>query len=322
MKVANKTKNEWWFFLSIFIAMVLWVIVINVENPTENVTIRNIVIEIINEDALFVEHIMYYGMEEKDLTVRFSGSKLEVDKIRNLRDEIKGVVDLSEYERYEAEEGTFNKYLPIEIDFPNSFKTVKLESQSMDMIKVYVDELAESNQEIVYGINGSLEKNYEIKNDSIKILPSNITLTGPKGLIRKVKEARIIIDITNRVDRMPIAVHIYDERGEIVNNIKLSQETVTVQYDIVKKKEVKLIADIVNTIQEDLNLIDIKMEPSAITILGDERVVDEFPNDLHVKVEINNKEGKYNTKEKISLPKEVVELGNIDEIFISYEIRR
>ena len=98
MNSNNKfTKDIGWKLLSLFIAIGLWFMVINTENPMETRSYSTTV-QLQNEEALFERGYVVVNEDEISsmrITVRLRGQRLALDRLSQSSTKVQAIVDLN-----------------------------------------------------------------------------------------------------------------------------------------------------------------------------------------------------------------------------------
>ena len=93
MQTRRKNQKVFQVILAIVVALVLWLYVINVENPTGTAHLRELPVQLQGEEILEENGLMVTDLSEDTVTVRLSGKKKTLMKIS--RKNVSFTVDVS-----------------------------------------------------------------------------------------------------------------------------------------------------------------------------------------------------------------------------------
>ena len=136
-KSPDNRKKYFTMFLSITIAVGLWVFVIENENPTIKMTYSNIPVEYLNEDALEEDGLVVADTEEA-ATVKVTLQGKRADLLDLDSDDLAAAVDVSEYTKGDH-------YVQVEVHAPDNVKVV---GTKPSQIKITVESLVSSEKTV------------------------------------------------------------------------------------------------------------------------------------------------------------------------------
>ena len=96
--------------LSLLAALVAWLIIINIEDPTISRTISGIPVEVINENAISEAGKCYVLDDTDSVKIRVRGPKSVIDKVKE--SDFKAIADLSKY--------SITNSVPVEVEFSST----------------------------------------------------------------------------------------------------------------------------------------------------------------------------------------------------------
>ena len=177
MAKKNKKKNENSFnlllkLLSIFLAIIAWLVVVQVEDPEDTFTVKDVMIEAKNAEVLDKDDLIFYGFSDDEITVKFSGGKVNLGRLREYKDEIIATVDINDYyttNSYKTDEGV---YLPINVTIPDKLKNlVKIDRQSLEYVRIKIDQKITLSQDVNVELKTNVSNDYYVDESNVKVLP-------------------------------------------------------------------------------------------------------------------------------------------------------
>ena len=254
-------KNFGLKLISLLLAIISWVVIINIQDPVEKEKFTDIPVQIINEEMV----------QEKDkIPVTIEGDKIDVvvEGRRSILDNLSeedflAIADFSKI--------SFMDAVPIEVSLPQySEEEVSVIRGNDHVLKLILDDYVTKSFNFEIHMQGEAEEGY-IAGDAI-VSPNVIQISGAATVISKIKE--VVLDIVLKEDYSDFAVEakpqVYDMNGDLIDNSKLelSVDKVTVNVPILHTKTLKLKVVPTGTLLEDHEVIETLIAPETITVSG------------------------------------------------------
>lgn len=223
---------------SLILAILLWAYVQIAQNPEVVYEIVEVPITITGEADInssgFVVSVLPKNMKT-NVTISAARSKIQTLDTSDLF----AFVDVSQCN----DKGDFS--LPIKVRSNDSEITVMNKNPSS--ISLYIDKIITVTKPISISYDGTLDTDYYIDKDNIKITPENATIKVPELLAENISEVLVSVDMTG-VDATVknsyegIAV---SENGEEIysENLSFVTEKIDVEIPVLKKKTVPIKID-------------------------------------------------------------------------------
>ena len=274
MKNSNNfTKDIGWKLLSLAIAVALWFMVINTENPLETRSYTASV-QIQNEESLFERGYVVVNEDEINSTrvmVRLRGQRLALDTLSQSNTKVQAIVDLSNViYSYNGEPVS----VPVNIVIPsvvnNSFEIL---SKSVQSVTVDIQPYINKDFTVKPVVNYSDESSGELINAVTS--PSTITAYGAKSVINSIAEVRAsVTPDTLKNDMVMTAVPTaYDAEGNVVNNVTFSSSELSVKISMDDMKSVRIAVDTTGRPAEDYQVTGLYLSPETIDVAGSEEAL-------------------------------------------------
>lgn len=229
-KSPDNRKKYFTMFLSITIAVGLWVFVIENENPTIKMTYSNIPVEYLNEDALEEDGLVVADTEEA-ATVKVTLQGKRADLLDLDSDDLAAAVDVSEYTKGDH-------YVQVEVHAPDNVKVV---GTKPSQIKITVESLVSSEKTVDVQFEGESPANKEPV--FLGVEPEDITVTGASSAVSSVKSLRAVVDISNVTSKkktINVRLKPVDKLGKEVKGVTLSAEKADITVQMYSTKSVPL----------------------------------------------------------------------------------
>lgn len=260
--------------LSVAVGILVWLLVVNVDNPTmtRQLTLPVSRIEILNE-AYIDNNGMMYTLDSSQASFRVSitGGRKTVEKL-NLS-HITATADLQQAVSLETEP----VMVPVMVTCDNvSSNSVSIEVYPKNL-SVIVEE--KKTQEFVVNVTrGETKpaKGYEV--GELFSNPEKVKITGPTSLINKIDKVNAYISVENATEdiRRDVELSIIDKNGEQLNTTQLSYlnvPKVTVTAKLWKVVNVNVDAGYIGRPESGYYVEDIEIIPGTISVTGSEEAL-------------------------------------------------
>lgn len=268
------SENLPWKIVSLVLATVLWLFVINSQNPTQPQEVKNIPVTIVGLDQLEEAGYILKNKEEiknQNFRVIVKGPRLETDKYVKDPKLITVTLDVSTY---------INDITGDSLQAVAEYKTsINLEGHSASITvkspgvnKVIIEKEAVVTKPITYALSDDIRASYTLLDDPI-ISPQEIEIRGASSDIERIATVMVNIDeksfsADELVHNLPVMV--LDKDGTEVSNLVLSQDEVQVRLLIGKEKTVPVKANFEGEVSDEYVLVDTSLSTNEVTIVGKE----------------------------------------------------
>ncbi len=269
--------NMGWKLLSIFLAMFLWFIVMNLINPTE---IKTYVVDIsfTNKDKLEASEFVILNEDEikqKKIEIKVKGTRTALDELskKENKKNIKAVVDLSQFELLYAQNIEESVKIGVTPSIPANLYsyTYQIMSYTPSFIEIKLDNVSKKSFPVTVEVVGSAADGYVTS--SIQTVPENITLTGAESELEKVSQVKVYLDITGITSSIEkdLAPVILDDKEKPINSLKSEDKTVKASVLVNKQGHIEIKQpESSGTPAESYYVDSIDYEPKSIEVVGDE----------------------------------------------------
>ncbi|MCR5421416.1 MAG: hypothetical protein K6E98_10430 [Lachnospiraceae bacterium] len=256
------TNNLGLKLISVGIAIILWIIVVSIDDPVISRTFSGIEVEVLNADAITAQGKTYEILEGSNvISVTVSAKRSILEKIS--RDYIKATADLKEM--------TILNSAAINVKTSRYSDMISSITPLTKNLKVAVEDLEKKQLSINVETVGNPAKGYVVGSNSPSV---NITtVTGPVSKISKISRAVATVDVSGRSAniRTSSEVVLYDGNGDVVNNssFTVSVREIVVDVDILETREVPIRASVSGTAAAGFSYTGlVSVVPETVTIAG------------------------------------------------------
>lgn len=224
-------KNFALKILAVILAAVLWIVIVNVDNPSQRKTISGITVSILNGDVLTDMDYIYQVN---------SGSVISivVKAPQSIADELKAS-DFTAYADLSERTADSDK-VPIHVsctkeEIENQVDIISLRTE---YVQLSIDNKVDRDFDLTVDISGSPAEDYIVGGNSIS--PTTIKVSGAESIVSRIESAvlRYNVDgMTDNIDDAVVPVFL-DANGKEVSTDKLtvSRKTIRLKIDIFPTK--------------------------------------------------------------------------------------
>lgn len=229
-EMKEKLLNNWALKLaSLVLAVVLWFLVVIINDPQDTTTFSNIAVKLTNTELLAQENKVYEVLDNTDtVSVKIRAPKSVIDQLR--------ASDIVA----EADVRKLTDINTIAIDYSVNIAGVETIDGNHDVVRLNVEDKVTRWIKVVYNTVGEVAEDYMIAN----VTPDQniIEISGPRSAVESVEYAGVEIDVSeatfNRSANVDITL--YDENHSIVrqDNIAKNVDYIHMSVEVLATKEV------------------------------------------------------------------------------------
>lgn len=267
--MKNIIKNNLFLkLLALLFAVIIWVMVININDPTETKMIDNIKITTVNGDILQGKDKSFTLGNNGAINVQVMGRKTIISELT--ADDFIAKADMSKLSITNTVEVTVKTKKNLDILILNDVR----------LINVTIDNVVETPFPITIKSEGNPIEGMAV--GALTSEPEQVTIRGSESMIRKIKEIVGKIDVSNaRKDiEADTDLTIYDYEGNVIKS-----ESVSMRFDKVKAKakiyRIKTVPIVITNVPDPESGYatgDVLVNPSSVNITGPSEVLSKINN--------------------------------------------
>lgn len=259
-------KNLHLKLLALGIAVIIWLIVVNVSNPYTTRTISNIPIEIKNEDSLLENGYTYTVTGSQTASIRVRAPRKTVQALKT--SDFQATADLSRLYEPTGE-------VPVTVTSLTSRITddqITLLTQSLD---IELEAITSRKIDVTVQTEGTPADGYQV--GDISVSPSVITVTAPQSFLDQVASVGVTVNVdsVSKDVSQHAAVVLYNAGGSEldtsdVKHLSLSSTDVDVTVQIMNVKTVDITGNVTGTdsVARGYRYDGMTIEPSTVSVYG------------------------------------------------------
>ena len=268
--MIDRLRESRWFYilLSILLAVLIWMYIRDVENPTQEGTYYGVEIQISGERVLEERGLTVASISQKTVNVTVNAP---ISVHNDLRGNITATVDVSQCTEPGEYQLTCTPKLPSNIDTTGAYFP-----DSAQVVTVVIDNLATETKTLELKLEGSVADGYQAGAPVFD--PETVELSGTAEQLAQVSRAVVILEADGLKQsysgRLPITL--LDENDEPITdtNISMSEETAYLTLPVGVMKEVPLTVSFIPgggaTGDGD---VEVDIQPKTINVIGTEEAV-------------------------------------------------
>lgn len=232
--MINLIKNNWFMkLLSLVLAIVSWVIIVNISDPLETVTIRNIKVLTIHDDLIASKEKSFALEDNGVVSIQIRGRKTIVN---NLSDkDFVAEADLGRLSLTNTVEVTVRPLDPkLDIVILNDKK----------LLNVKIENILTTPFPIVVKTVGHPVEGMAVCKKTVE--PAEVNIRAPESLIHNIKEvvAELDVDAASKDVEAMVPIKAFDREGNPINSeqfeVNREQVEVTAQINRIKSIDLRL----------------------------------------------------------------------------------
>ena len=218
---------------SLILAFLLWLLVVQINDPKENETFTGIPVTLINTELLEEQNKAYAVLDNTDIVrVTVRGPRSVVEQLS--ASDIVAEADVSKLTEINS--------IAISFTVLNAGADVEVMGGNPEVLRLSVEDRAEKWINVKYGTSGEVAEGYIVANAQPN--QNRIRVTGPKSAVDQISYARVEIDVSGAASNVSANVEIalYDAEDTQLDlpSVTKSVNSVLMQAEILAVKEVSV----------------------------------------------------------------------------------
>ena len=303
----NNKNDRKLIALSVLVAVIMWAFVMTSTNPSLSKTVRGVPLTIKNQEVMQKEGYALVGKDEiSSVNVKVEGSRSDLASLSS--DDLVASVDVGV-----PTDGI--KTLNIKVDGPSG---IKVESTNPSNVNFKIEKIVKKDLPVEIKIPDKLKESkiINVSEQSTK----KITVSGLRKNIDKVDKIILNIGKDEYLDGKihDIEARPIDKSGKTVANVDLSQNDVSISFDVLQSKEVEIELDYEESLPKNMEVIEKKYSPKKVVIKGEKSIIDKIDKIKTEKIDLTNlKNNEFEKSLELVVP-EAVEINDGDNFINVY----
>lgn len=257
----NSLNNLGWKILSLIIAVIIWIVVANVDDYKTTKQISGIEIEFVNGSAITEKNKVYEVPEGTTVDIVVKGRRNVVEELTN--EDFKAVADLSKMSVTNA--------VTVEVSAVSSSIGKELSiSYTDNAVVVAVENKLKTQFPITVRTTSDVAEGYAISSKTAT--PNLITVEGAESVVNNIREVVVNVNVRGASENITtIAQPIFiDGNGEVIDSSKIEYDVkeVEVLIEVRKTKQLSVKVNPKGTPRDGYSISSIDYQPTSIIVVG------------------------------------------------------
>lgn len=267
-----KNRKLFEIILAVVCALFLWMYVVTVVTPDDDLLIENIPITFAGESALRTENgLIITNRSARSVNVKFHGSRVLLKQLEAEKNNIAAVLDVSQFTSERDYSASYEIILPTLLQ-RDDIQTLEY---SPRVVRFTVEKQAKKQINVKGIFEGTVAEGY-VAGDLI-FDQDTLLVTGPANLVDQVRSAQVVMsgrDLTRSTTK-EIAVTLWgvDAEGQSYQlsseDLSLSTADIKVTLPVYVEKTLPVTVKPVYGAAENAANTVIEIEPKTVTLLGE-----------------------------------------------------
>lgn len=261
------TKDILLKLVSLAFAIVVWLLVVNIDNPTQS---RNFttVVQILNADSLSSQNKFYTIPEgQNTVTFRVTAPRSIIERLSG--DDFRATADMEKLEE--------DKRVPIDIYALAYVGAVNISSRQY-YLNVEIGNEVEKKFMITAQPDGEPASGFVVSNMNLN--PNIITIRGPEEIVSEIDKVVAVCDVNGMSSRISenVVPSILDRSGNRIDTSRLtvSLSTVNVMIDFTNVATVPIVLEEPEVSNPEVEISSITITPETVSIMGDSSILNDI----------------------------------------------
>ncbi len=303
--------------VSVIIAIIIWIVVVNVDDYKITKQISGIEIEFINGSAITDKNKVYEVPTGTTVDIVVKGKRSIVEKLT--AEDFKAVADLSKMSitnavmvNVSAISNNIGKELTI--SYPDNAVLVAVENKLETQFPITVHTVSE------------VAEGFAIRSKTAT--PNLITIKGSESVVKNIREVIVNVDVSGATHNLAaIAQPIFlDGNGDVIDPAKVEYdvEEVEVVVEVMKTKELSVKVSPMGELLEGYAIASIDYQPTAIEVVGEPADLAKVEEIVIEDIDVTDCNKDLETAVNIAdyLPSGIIAVGTNQEIMIKIAIEK
>lgn len=270
------TRNLNLKILSLLIAFIVWLIIINIEDPAIVGNFEGIPVTIINESALDEIDKVYDVVSGSVVDMEVKGKRSVIENLS--RSDFVATANLEELSIVNAME--------IKVSVPKYGNQVEIIDQSVSTMEISIEDLVTEQFRVDIVEIGTVKEGYYV--DEKTASPNIVQVKGAESVISKIKEVVVEVNVSGADETFTVTEEqqVYDYNGTLIepSKMEMNYNEFNITVNLLETKTVKLFIELKGTPLAGYDYVGFEYEPKEVEIAGSKEMLGKVP---HIKGEFN-----------------------------------
>lgn len=260
---------------AIVCAVCLWLYVVTVVTPDDNISISDIPVVFQGENELRNEYgLIISNKSASAVTVKFHGSRSDLKRLNANKSSISAVLDVTQFNKEREYSASYDIVLPSALQD----KAVDVVDRTPRTVQFTVERLATKQIPVKGVFDGTLAEGYVL--GELVFDQDIVKVTGPSALVDKVNYAQVVVGGENLTQSLTktVGITIIGKEGEPLrsNDLTTSAQEIEVKIPVLLEKVLPLQVTPVYAAGATAENTTISILPEEIKLQGPSNIMEEL----------------------------------------------
>lgn len=280
------TKNIGLKLLSFLLAVLLWVIIMNINDPYITVTIDGIQVSILHGDVIEDKNKLFEIESGETISIKVRGTRTVIETLK--ASNFTAAADLNQMSIVNA--------VPIDVSLKTdtltkiSVKDVEIVSKNPEMMVLTLEDAGEVHKRVEVVLLGEVAEGYYAAEKSVT--PNIINIKGSEKQIANINQIVVKVNVAGISESISqnVAPFAYDENGYVVDSTNIVYEIneVQVQVTVLPTKEISLVTTMTGEPAYGYECTYLNNLPQKITIAGTEEALSNIGSYISISFDVTD----------------------------------
>ena len=248
--------------VSLIIAIIIWIIVANIDDYKTTKQISGIEIQFINGEAITEKNKVYEVPEGTTVDIVVKGRRKVVEQLSS--DDFEAVADLSKM--------SITNAVKVEISAISSSVAKDLTiSYTNDSVVIAVEDKIKKQLPVTVRADSDVAEGFAIRNKTAT--PNLITIEGAESVVDTIEEVVVDVDVTNASHSLTAYANplFLDKNGKEIDSAKFNYDEKEIEafVEILPTKELTVNLKTVGSPKDGYAIEGIDYQPSSVLVVGE-----------------------------------------------------
>jgi Uncharacterized protein conserved in bacteria len=260
-----KTQKVTFRIFAVIVAVILWMYVTAIENPQRQITVSNIPVKIVNEEALAKDGFVIIGdINNFSIDLMISGSNKDVLAVK--QSDFKVEANMASMTHMKGSNSVL-------VDIKDWPKDINIPNQPF-YVTVELDDLVQKNFPVTLRTNIKTKDGYAAVTGSVK--PPEVILRGASRYIGSVASVVASVEASDVSSDIvtSVPIQVLDKNGVVIAGITdINPKTVDVAIPVKRAKDVPVNVKQSGKLPNGIFMKGAASSPATVKIIGDEKTI-------------------------------------------------
>lgn len=258
--------------LSVLMAILIWIVVLNINDPSKTRIITGVKVEVMNESVITDNSQVYTITEGQLINVTVTGPRTIVDSLKS--SDFTATADFKDLSQANS--------VPINVEI-NDYayqQKVTINKTSYNTVQLNIENLTEEEYDVEVKYAGTAVDNYVVADT--KLDSPTVKITAPESVHENIKQVSVTVDISGMAKdfEVVVPVKVYDSKAvELVqaeNNVSVNITNIKASNTVYYTKKIPVVYDEITSRVSGLELSRVSLSMNEVSIMGRKETVDEI----------------------------------------------